>query len=112
MSSLASLISNVKVNTASNSLLQKDLKNKRKRTEMQVDHTSMSTLLTCLPFSEQKAQKKPKKDIVKINSTKSSEPQVVVFDGSSLQKKSTFQDKADKKAFMVTAVVFIVRGRD
>ncbi|KAI8885348.1 hypothetical protein K501DRAFT_215748 [Backusella circina FSU 941] len=83
MSSLASLISSVKANTAGNSLVQKNLSLKRKAT------------------TASKPAAAPKK-IKKI--TKQEGPQVTVFDGSALHKKPTLEDKASKKQFLSSRI--------
>lgn len=77
MSSLANLISNIKANTASNPLVQKGQKRKIDTTEI-------------------KRPKKAKETIQKSNG-----PSVVVFDGSVLQKKPVYEEKAEKKRFLV-----------
>ncbi|KAJ8653190.1 hypothetical protein O0I10_011137 [Lichtheimia ornata] len=83
MSSLADLISSVKSNTKSNTLLQKNLASKRKKSTTEPN----------------KPVKKPKRvDASKDNEDKG--PKVVVFDGSVLDKKPTIEDAKAKKAFM------------
>ncbi|KAI8971455.1 hypothetical protein BDF20DRAFT_680428 [Mycotypha africana] len=78
MSSLASLINSVKSNTANNAHISRTLKRKA---------------LTPKEIAAQKKQKKVEKKISK-------EPKVVVFDDSILHKKSTIEDKAERKRFM------------
>ncbi|KAI8388525.1 uncharacterized protein BYT42DRAFT_631526 [Radiomyces spectabilis] len=81
--SLASLISNVKSNTAKNSLLQKNLAINKKRSASHEDKTAIRKKLK---------QEKP--------AIESSEPKVVVFDGSSLKKRPEFESRKEKKAFL------------
>ncbi|KAL0097828.1 hypothetical protein J3Q64DRAFT_1715360 [Phycomyces blakesleeanus] len=90
LGSLASLISSVKANTATNSMLQKSLAGKRKRIA-----------------SEEKellAKKKKKNAEIAALAAKVSGPTVVVFDGSSLRKKATGESKAEKRAFMSSKI--------
>ncbi|KAI8638195.1 hypothetical protein BD408DRAFT_373886 [Parasitella parasitica] len=83
MSSLASLISSVKANTASNAHISKGLK--RKATTSKEESKQRNKRLTA-----------EKKQTV----GKSTGPSVVVFDGSVLQKKPTLEDKSSKKRFL------------
>ncbi|CAO3678031.1 unnamed protein product [Rhizopus stolonifer] len=76
MSSFASIINSIKANTASNKLVQKNLKRKPATTESNV--------------KRQKNKEEPK----------SNGPSVVVFDGSVLERKKTFESKSDKKRFL------------
>ncbi|KAI8099709.1 uncharacterized protein BX664DRAFT_321940 [Halteromyces radiatus] len=93
MTSLASLISNVKTNTANNSLLQKNMTISRKRANKeevtsQTKKPKLSTSSTSNNATTKKATKTNK------------DPKVVVFDGSSLTKRPTLESKAAKKAFL------------
>ncbi|KAG2197909.1 hypothetical protein INT46_003216 [Mucor plumbeus] len=83
MSSLASLISSVKANTASNAHISRSIK--RKAT-----------------VSKEELKQQKKKLIIekKQSISKTSGPNVVVFDGSVLQKKPSLEDKASKKRFL------------
>ncbi|KAG1136032.1 hypothetical protein G6F37_004825 [Rhizopus arrhizus] len=83
MSSLANLISNIKANTASNPLVQKGQKRK-------IDNTEI------------KRPKKAKETIQKSNG-----PSVVVFDGSVLQKKPVYEEKAEKKRFLDSRITTV-----
>lgn len=85
MSSLASLISSVKANTAGNKHLNKGLK--RKTPASKVESRRVRSKISADKLEQ------PTK-------TKVSEPKVVVFDGSVLQKKPTLEDKASKKRFL------------
>ncbi|CAO3596373.1 unnamed protein product [Absidia cylindrospora] len=89
MDSLASLVSSVKANTASNSLLQKNLANSKKRNGK--GDVSMAT------------SNKKSKTTTTISTKKkitATSPQVVVFDGTSLYKRPTMESKVAKKAFL------------
>ncbi|CAO3636205.1 unnamed protein product [Cunninghamella blakesleeana] len=92
MSSLASLISSVKTNTVNNTLLQKNLSINKKRS------------LQSIPTKETKKLKTNKTtDISKTNKVlklTKEDPKVVVFDGSTLNKRPVFESKAAKKAFL------------
>ncbi|KAI7907113.1 uncharacterized protein BX663DRAFT_494871 [Cokeromyces recurvatus] len=84
MSSLASLISNVKANTANNDHINRSLK--RKAT-----------------FSKEELRQQKRKALLKKKADdkkESNEPSIVVFDDSALQKKPVYEDKASKKQFM------------
>ncbi|CEI99619.1 hypothetical protein RMCBS344292_13703 [Rhizopus microsporus] len=81
MSSLASLINNIKANTAHNPLVQKN--QKRKTT------------------ADSNAKQKKTKTM---EEPKSNGPTVVVFDGSILERKPLFEDKSEKRRFMDSRV--------
>ncbi|ORX47734.1 hypothetical protein DM01DRAFT_264589 [Hesseltinella vesiculosa] len=76
MSSLASLIANVKSNTAGNSLVKKNLAVTKKRQAARYFDPAGKT------------------------TKKAKSPQVIVFDGSALTKRPTMESKAAKKAFL------------
>ncbi|KAI8973843.1 hypothetical protein BDB01DRAFT_413539 [Pilobolus umbonatus] len=87
MSSLTSLINNIKANTATNPLVQKAAKRKADK-------------------SEELAQKR--KRIAQANrqsGKKKNGPDVVVFDSSVLEKKPVLEDKASKKRFLDSRIV-------
>ncbi|KAI9308478.1 hypothetical protein BJ944DRAFT_236975 [Cunninghamella echinulata] len=88
MSSLASLISSVKSNTANNSLLQKNLAINKKRS------------LQSIPTKDAKKIKSTKTVDLKESKSKKEEPKVVVFDDSTLHKRPIFESKTAKKAFL------------
>ncbi|CAO3701295.1 unnamed protein product [Rhizopus microsporus] len=81
MSSLASLINNIKANTAHNPLVQKN--QKRKTT------------------ADSNAKQKKTKTM---EEPKSNGPTVVVFDGFILERKPLFEDKSEKRRFMDSRV--------
>ncbi|KAI9256911.1 hypothetical protein BY458DRAFT_519221 [Sporodiniella umbellata] len=85
MASFANIINNIKTNTASNALVQKSLKRK--------------------PMSADVSIKRPKKK----EESKSPGPSVVVFDGSVLEKKKTFESKSEKKRFLDSRISTIER---
>ncbi|ORZ08415.1 hypothetical protein BCR42DRAFT_425101 [Absidia repens] len=92
MDSLASLVSSVKANTASNSLLQKNLANSKKRNGK--GDVSMASSNKKAKTNTTIATKK------KITTTSPQDPKVVVFDGTSLYKRPTMESKMAKKAFL------------
>lgn len=79
MSSLASLINNIKANTAHNPLVQKN--QKRKTT------------------ADSNAKQKKTKTM---EEPKSNGPTVVVFDGSILERKPLFEAKSEKRRFLAS----------
>ncbi|CEG84767.1 hypothetical protein RMATCC62417_18524 [Rhizopus microsporus] len=81
MSSLASLINNIKANTAHNPLVQKN--QKRKTT------------------ADSNAKQKKTKTM---EESKSNGPTVVVFDGSILERKPLFEAKSEKRRFLDSRV--------
>ncbi|KAI8334880.1 hypothetical protein BD560DRAFT_414334 [Blakeslea trispora] len=83
MSSLADLISSVKANTSSNAHISRTLKRK------------------AAPSKEELKQQRKKALTGKKKSVTQS---VVVFDGSVLEKKQTFEDKASKKQFLSSRI--------
>jgi hypothetical protein len=83
MSSLASLINNIKANTAHNPLVQKN--QKRKTT------------------ADSNAKQKKTKTMEESNSG----PTVVVFDGSVLERKPLFEAKSEKRRFLASITEYM-----
>ncbi|KAI8342338.1 hypothetical protein BC941DRAFT_412483 [Chlamydoabsidia padenii] len=92
MDSLANLINSVKANTASNSLLQKNLVNSKKRSNTgELAKANKKTKTTTASTTT---------TVKKITTKVAGDPKVVVFDGSSLHKRPAMESKAAKKAFL------------